>query len=152
MIALLATPALVAVLGALSIIDVRTRRLPDALTLPLIGLGLTFTSALAPERLGLHAVAAVLGYSALWAISVVYRRSRGYDGLGLGDAKLLAAAGAWLGPFALAPLVLIAALSAIATIGALRVAGRPASMQSSLPLGPYLSGAFLLLWCSRGAY
>lgn len=147
----LATLLLAAVLAVLAIIDIRTGRLPDALTLPLVALGIGATAVLEREQLGLHAVAAVLGYASLWLVAMLYRRHRGHDGLGLGDAKLLAAAGAWLGPLALAPLVLVASLSALATMAVLRMAGRPVSLQSSLPFGPFLSAGFLLLWCLKMA-
>lgn len=146
-----ATLLLAAVLAALAVIDIRTGRLPDALTVPLVALGIAATAVLAPEQLGLHSIAAVLGYASLWLVAALYRRCRGHDGLGLGDAKLLAAAGAWLGPLALAPLVLLASLSALATIGMLRMAGRPVSLHSSLPFGPFLGAGLLLLWCLRSA-
>lgn len=146
MMVLLSTMALVLVLVALSAIDAWTRRLPDWLTLPLLALGLAVTSAIEPEQLLPHVFAAVLGFASFWLVAVLYRRYRGFDGLGLGDAKLLAAAGAWLGPFYLAPMVLAAALLALAAVLVLRVAGRPVSLQSSLPFGPFLSAGFLGLW------
>lgn len=140
---------LAVILAALAIVDIRTGRLPDVLTLPLLALGIGVTAVLQPEQLGPHCIAAALGYASLWLVAVLYRRHRGHDGLGLGDAKLLAAAGAWLGPLALAPLVLLASLSALATIAVMRMAGRPVSLQSSLPFGPFLGAGFLLLWCLR---
>jgi len=84
------------VLMALSIIDWRCSRLPDALTLPLLLLGLAVAAVNWPTELADHVFGAVVGYSGLAAIAWAYRRLRGFDGLGLGDAKLLAAGGAWL--------------------------------------------------------
>jgi leader peptidase (prepilin peptidase)/N-methyltransferase len=146
MTAILATVPLIAILCALGYIDARTRRLPDWLTLPLIALGLGVTWVLVPAHLGFHIFAAALGYLAFWSIATFYRRLRGYDGLGLGDAKLLAAAGAWLGPLSLPPVILVAPVSALATAGLLHLAGRPLSLQSSLPFGPFLGAGFILLW------
>ena len=82
---------------ALAWIDYETFRLPDALTLPLLVAGL---GAAAWRDTGLvtdHALAAMLAYCSIRAIAAFYRWYRGFDGLGQGDAKLLAAAGAWVG-------------------------------------------------------
>lgn len=147
MTAALATAALVILLGALTYTDIRSRRLPDWLTLPLVLLGVATTALLMPEKLSAHLFAAAAGFVNLWAIAALYRRYRGFDGLGLGDAKLLAAAGAWLGPLSLAPLVLVASVSALATVGVLRLAGQPVSMHTALPFGPFLGAGFFLLWC-----
>ena len=88
-----AVPA--AILGwwllALALIDLRSWRLPDALTLPLIALGaLAAWWGLTPE-LGPFAslLGAAVGYLALLAVAWAYRRLRAREGLGLGDAKLL---------------------------------------------------------------
>ena len=109
---------------ALALIDLRAWRLPDVLTLPLIAAGLAAAAlGLLPAVDLLHALAgAAVGYLALAGIGWAYRRLRGRDGLGLGDAKLLAAAGAWLGVESLPWLVLIAALLGLALALAARAA------------------------------
>lgn len=147
-LALLLTLALL----LLSLHDLRTRRLPDILTLPLMVLGLTLPVwADASIDVLTRALGAGIGFLVLWSLSVVFRRVRGYPGLGLGDAKLLAAAGAWLGPWALAPLVLIASASALLCAGALHLSGREIGARTILPFGPFLSLGFLLLWLAHGA-
>ncbi len=102
-----------AVLGwgllALAWIDAEHFWLPDVLTLPLIVLGLGATAVLEPEAITDHALGAALGYAAFRGVDWLYRRLRGRAGLGQGDAKLLAAAGAWLGAVALPSVVLVAA-------------------------------------------
>lgn len=143
------TLLLAAALGVLSVIDLRTQRLPDVLTLPLVAIGLGMTALDAPSQLVLHALAATLGFLAFWLVAEFYRRARGIDGLGLGDAKLLAAAGAWLGPFYLAPIVLLSALLALGFVLILRLLGRQVSWQSRLPFGPFLSAAFFAFWCFK---
>src|SRR5262249_59538361 len=92
----------------LAIVDGLALRLPDVLTLPLIAAGLAVSWFL-PERdlLG-HAIGAAVGLAAFWSIAMLYRAMRGQDGLGMGDMKLAAAAGAWLDWQALALLVLLA--------------------------------------------
>ena len=137
----IATVILAAVLIRLVIIDRREFRLPDRLTLPLIGLGL----GLAAWRLGAWpaqaALGALLGYVVFWLIGFAYFRLRGVDGLGQGDAKLLAAAGAWLGPTALPWVVLLAATGAL--VWAL-AKGRELTMP--LAFGPWLASSFWALW------
>ncbi len=91
------TAALGVLLLLISTIDLQSRRLPDWLTLPLLVLGLALTSVLDPSNFPFHLLAALLGFLSFYLIATFYRRVRGFDGLGLGDAKLLAAAGARLG-------------------------------------------------------
>jgi leader peptidase (prepilin peptidase)/N-methyltransferase len=133
-------------LCALADIDRQIMKLPNVLTFPLIGAGFAATWWLAPERLIDHVIGAVAGYAVLAVTAWLYLRIRGRDGLGLGDAKLLAAAGAWLGWTALAGVVLIGAASALATALALRLAGRPIGPGDAIPFGPFLALGFWLSW------
>jgi leader peptidase (prepilin peptidase)/N-methyltransferase len=144
---LFATPILAAMLVALSAIDLASRRLPDWLTLPLAALGLGGVLMWDASSLAVHLLAALVGFLCFWSTASLYRRFRGQDGLGLGDAKLLAAAGAWLGPLYLAPVVFTAAVLALAAVAVLRIAGRQISLQSSVPFGPFLSAGFFGFWC-----
>ncbi|MGC1886837.1 MAG: prepilin peptidase, partial [Stellaceae bacterium] len=87
-----------------------------------------------------------LGYLSLVAIAALYRALRSREGLGGGDAKLLAASGAWLGAAALPQVILLAALSALAAAGFLRLAGIRLGIHSALPFGPFLALATWVLW------
>ena len=122
---------------ALALIDLRTGLLPDALTLPLLLVGLFFH-----PHLG-HALTALGAWAALAAIAQLYPRLRGREGLGLGDAKLLGAGGAWLG-WELIPWAL--ALGALLTLGAAILAGRRLSSDLAVPFGPGLAAAVWLLY------
>jgi leader peptidase (prepilin peptidase)/N-methyltransferase len=131
----------------LSLIDLETCLLPDVLTLP--GAVLAFlASALLPRLhtlgIGWRAalVGALVGGGGLWLIAWLYRRIRGEDGLGLGDAKLMLLAGALLGPVAV-PLTLFAGAVLALPVG-LVVARRAArqgegdGLRTALPFGPFL--------------
>jgi len=131
---------------ALGWIDWRHAVLPDALTLPLIGLGLAAAWGLAPEELADRLAGAAAGYLGLWLVAWLYRRARGRDGLGLGDAKLLAAAGAWVGASGLPSVLAGAAVAALAAAGGMRLAGRRLDRHSALPFGPFLAAAAWLVW------
>src|SRR5262249_36023406 len=108
---------------ALGWIDIRRWLLPDALTLPLVVAGLAAATAFIPDELTNHALGAALGYLSLRLVALLYRVLRGREGLGQGDAKLLAASGAWVGSMALPQVVLGAAVSALLTAACLRLAG-----------------------------
>jgi leader peptidase (prepilin peptidase)/N-methyltransferase len=131
---------------ALAWTDARHWLLPDVLTLPLLVLGLALTAAAAPDNLADHAAAAILGYLALRAVAWIYQRLRHREGLGQGDAKLFAAAGAWLGIAALPQVILVAALAALVTAAGFALAGARLRAHSALPFGPFLGLATWLLW------
>jgi leader peptidase (prepilin peptidase)/N-methyltransferase len=132
-------------LVALALIDARTGLLPDALTLPLLWLGLLL--AWAGQGVPLHdAVAgAAVGYGGLWALFWVFKWRRGYEGMGYGDFKLLAALGGWFGVAALAWILLSACATAIVFAMMHQRTYRPTG---GYPFGPFLAlgaiGAFAL--------
>jgi len=120
-------------------------RLPDVLTLPLVIAGLLATWALEPEATADHAAAAAAAYLAFRGIALAYRLLRGREGLGQGDAKLLAASGAWVGLAGLPSVVLGAALTALAVALGMRMVRRIAA-DMPIPFGPYLA---LATWVVR---
>ena len=141
-----------ATLIALAFIDWRTMLLPDALTLPLLAAGLVAALVLWPERFSDHAIGAVAGYAIFFAVEHLYARLRGRPGLGRGDSKLLAAAGAWVEWRGLPGVVLIAAVSALATfVGwtvVRRLQGQDATLAGDMRIafGPFLCLGFWLTW------
>jgi leader peptidase (prepilin peptidase) / N-methyltransferase len=131
---------------ALGWIDARHMILPDILTLPLVLAGLGFAWFLEPERIFDHAAGAAIGWLLFWAVSRLYRWLRGRDGLGEGDAKLLAASGAWVGWFGLGPVMLAAALTGLAQALVIRLRGGEATAATAIPFGPPLAFATWLVW------
>ncbi|WP_225771588.1 A24 family peptidase [Inquilinus sp. Marseille-Q2685] len=128
----------------LGAIDRRTGLLPDMLTLPLALAGLLAAlfepGAALPDR----AVGTAVGHLLFAGLAVAYRRLRGRDGLGLGDAKLLAAGGAWLGWQAL-PWVVLAGAGA-ALLAVLVSARGPVARDTAIAFGPWLA---LGIWLMR---
>ena len=106
---------LILILLYLSYIDLRSFRLPDFVTLPLILTGILFNllSSVGFTDAASATTGAVLGYGSLWLLNRLYRLSKKQDGMGMGDAKLLAALGAWLGWAALPSILLIASVSGL---------------------------------------
>ena len=118
----------------------------DALTLPLVPAGLAVAWLVEPAKLADHVLGAVVGFLALAAVGFAYRRLRGREGLGLGDAKLFAGAGAWVTWQGLPSVLLLAAAAALAwQLAAARLGGRQLEGRE-LPFGPYLGTALWLVW------
>ena len=131
---------------ALGLIDARSWLLPDPLTLPLVVAGLIESLLFDRDELTSRALGAAFGYLALRGVAYLYRRLRGRDGLGQGDAKLLAAAGAWVGAAALPQVILFAALAALGAALCARLAGIRLGALSALPFGPFLALATWVVW------
>jgi len=127
----------------LAVLDGRHFWLPDALTLPLAALGLTLGDWVLPTPFWDRVTGAALGYGALFLIALTYRRLRGREGLGLGDAKLLGAIGAWLGWQGLPLVLLIASLSGLLWAIGLKLRGRLIDGETRLPFGTFLCLAVL---------
>ncbi|MFE0890885.1 prepilin peptidase [Streptomyces rochei] len=130
----------------LAVVDLRVRRLPDPLTLPLAGAALVLLglTALVPEHAGewttalLGALALGGGYGALFLINPA--------GMGFGDVKLALGAGAALGWYGWATVMLgtFAGFLLGALYGGALVVARRAGRKTAIPFGPFLiAGAFL---------
>ena len=130
----------------LSAIDIRFLRLPNALTLPLLAAGLAFCVVFEWDDVRWRLAAAVFGFLILYAVAKLYFYLRGQHGLGLGDAKLLAASGAWLGIEGVPSTLLIASVSALCAALATQRAGRPIVRNTRIPFGPFLALGAWLTW------
>lgn len=132
-----------AALLTLSWIDFKTYRLPDIFTLPLIGIGFLqsyiFSSGILESVIG-----AAAGYLSFVAVEIGFKYIRGKDGLGRGDAKLMAAAGAWCGWVNLPYIVLIASGSGLIML--LIPSFRVHTDGGRLPFGPFIAFGFYLVW------
>lgn len=141
-----ASLVLAGMLAALSAIDLYEHRLPDLLTFPLAAFGLMASAWTGVEPMWWPAASALLGFALLAGVAIVYRRLRGRHGLGLGDAKLMGAAGAWLGAQAIPTVLLWAAAGALLCVGIAYLGGRPVGLSARLPFGPFLAFAIWVVW------
>lgn len=89
----------IGLLIALSVIDLRVRLLPDKLVLPFALLAIVFHIITSFHYLAFFdmALGATLGAGLLYGIRCIANSIYKQDTLGLGDVKLMAAAGLWLG-------------------------------------------------------
>lgn len=134
-----------AALLVLACVDTATLRLPDLVTLPLIAAGLA-TAVWRREALSTALIGVIAGWGAIAALAYGYRRIRGRSGIGMGDAKLLGAAGAWLGWRSLPWMVLLACLLAFAWVGVRLWRQGRSSLGAPLPFGSPLAAAFWIVW------
>ena len=118
-------------------IDLRLRVLPNVITLPGIAVGLVASWFLPPGWLS-SLIGAAAGAGILFAIAEAYCRVRGQDGLGMGDVKMLAMVGAFLG-WPLMILTLVFASFAGSIVGVTLIASGRGSMQAALPFGTFLA-------------
>ncbi|HWE07677.1 MAG TPA: A24 family peptidase [Rhizomicrobium sp.] len=130
----------------LAIIDWRVQLLPDVLTLPLLAAGLVVTYAVSSETWPDHLIGAVAGFVTLAAIALVYRRLRGREGLGLGDAKLLAALGAWVAWQGLPTVLLWGSMLGLVFALVRSMTGRGLQWSDRIPFGVFLAAGGWLVW------
>jgi leader peptidase (prepilin peptidase)/N-methyltransferase len=141
----LATFLLIALLLAISIVDLRTMRIPNALNATLAVAGLAITYCIGNDLIA-ALLGIALGYGALATANFAYRYARGRDGIGMGDAKLLGAAGAWIGWSGLPFVVLIASATGLIFVALLRIMGRRFSASHALAFGPWLCAGIFIVW------
>lgn len=130
--------AALALLCALAVIDLRTMLLPNKLVFPFFILGLVFHFATGfvfamPVQIMLGTIG---GGGLLWLIRIAAMRFYGEDALGLGDVKLMGAAGAWLGPQDILTAIILGALAGIVHGIAISVVKKCPLKTLSLPAGP----------------
>jgi leader peptidase (prepilin peptidase)/N-methyltransferase len=161
-VSLVAVPGLEGLLGAflaalmlaIAIIDSRRYIIPNQLTAAALALALLRAGAIGPDAgwdamtwAAFRAAAVALPFLALM---VGYRNWRGRDGLGLGDIKLAAVAGAWLDFVTVFAVIELAALSAL---GAYLVSAywhkRQLKATAFLPFGLFLAPAIWIGWLAE---
>jgi leader peptidase (prepilin peptidase)/N-methyltransferase len=112
--------------------------------LPLIaaGLALSFAGVGSPLH---HAIGAAIGFALFAAIGWGWEQASGREALGLGDAKLFAAAGAWVGWIGLPSVMLLAGFLGLG-FGLVRHFITHAGLRQPLPFGPALAVGMWVTW------
>lgn len=144
------------VLLALLLFDLRYRWLPDALTLPLLPIGVAVASvqAIATDEGSEAFIASILGALAVgglvWLVGEAFRLRRGIPGIGGGDIKLIAAMGAWFGAHGALLSIGASAILALLVETALQLA-QTGQMDEKrrIPFGSYLAAMFWMQWCLK---
>jgi leader peptidase (prepilin peptidase)/N-methyltransferase len=134
------------VLAWASFIDIDRMILPDILTLGLLLAGLCLSASEAAPSLTDRLIGAIAGYVSLATLEIIYRHIRRREGLGRGDAKLLAAGGAWLGWSALPFICLAASLAGILFFLLESIIRGEWKIHRPVPFGPFLAAGIWILW------
>ena len=123
-------------------IDLKHFIIPNELTYPLIvlGFGKTFFTNqnyyIFPDYLN-SIIGGVAGYTIIWVIIFLYKKLKNIEGMGLGDAKLLAAIGFWFGWISLPFVLFFSSLTAL-LVSVPSLIKKTKNLQTKIPFGPYI--------------
>jgi leader peptidase (prepilin peptidase)/N-methyltransferase len=133
-------------LVAVAWIDFDTRTIPDAVTIPGVGLGLA-ASLFGPPGITAALLGAAAGGLSLWLVGAAYERATGVPGMGGGDVKLAAMMGAFLGAGGVFGAIFLASFAG-SLFGLLLIARGKGDKRSAIPFGTFLapSAVALLLY------
>lgn len=125
-------------------IDLREGIIPDWLNLLIAAIGLVRMTALAgwAPAVAMLCEGVVIG-AMVWLLRWLYFKWRKFQGIGLGDVKLLAASAVWIGIVGIPTQLLIASGTALAAVGLMRLSKRPVTRLTALPFGPFLAFGLL---------
>jgi len=145
---LAATGGLAIILAIVTIVDIKRMVIPDWANACLLLLGVVSQTVLFEADL-VWVASSVLALGGLfWAVRYLHRRATGRIGLGMGDVKMAAAAGAWVGLGAIPSFLLFSSVSALLAALGLRVFKRAAA-RDRLPFGPFLAAGLLACWLTN---
>ena len=122
-------------------IDLKHYIIPNVLTFPLMILG--FLKSFSPDLNSLFPnfinslVGGIFGYTIIWTIIFFYKQVKNKEGMGLGDAKLLAVIGFWFGWMAI-PFVLFSSSIVALILVIPSLLNRTKKFSSQIPFGPYI--------------
>ena len=132
-------------------IDLEHFIIPNLVTFPLIAIG--FLKSFIPDldpifpNYVMSLIGGIFGYGIIWAIIFFYKQVKNKEGMGLGDAKLLAVIGFWFGLDAIPFIIFLSSTIALISVTP-DLIKKSKKMSSQIPFGPYIIAAnliFLLL-------
>ncbi len=143
--------ALALLMLAIAIADAHWFIIPDQLSAAGFALGLINAAMIAPHGMWQAAAIALARGAVLallfYGLRTLYRRLRGRQGIGLGDVKLAAVAGAWVDWQTMPIAIELAALSALGVIGIRYFAsGRRLDAALKFPFGLFLAPSIWACW------
>ncbi|MCI5072437.1 prepilin peptidase [bacterium] len=143
--------ALFSIIMIITDIDFRFKIIPDevlifAMVLGVCMLGLSYVFQLPwPVNVYEAILGSVGGFGFLWLISFVYSMVRNKEGLGFGDVKMMAWIGLHVGLLGVAQVLFFASLLGVVMWVLAKIIYQ-FKKDDAIAFGPYLGGAFLVIW------
>jgi leader peptidase (prepilin peptidase)/N-methyltransferase len=137
---------LIVILAAVSAIDAWYGVIPDSLVAALAGGGVIQTLLLTEAGLLQRGIEAALVLIGGYLFRGLYSALRGQEGLGQGDLKFAAAGTFWIGLEGVPELLLVAVISALASLLILRAQGHDLHGKLAISFGPHLVLGLWLIW------
>ena len=128
----------------LSFIDFNHQFLPDPITYTLLWIGLIISTQSLFVTTSQSIFGALIGYLFLWSIAKLYILLQKKEGMGLGDCKMLAMIGAWVGVMSLLNVLLFSSLFAL-IVSITLLLFKKIKSEKPIPFGPFIAIAG---WCT----
>ena len=130
-------------------IDLKHYIIPDVLTFPMMALGFfkSFDPNLSPifPNYINSLLGGIIGYGIIWLLIIFYKKIRNKEGMGLGDAKLLAVIGFWFGWISIPFVIFLSSITALIIVTP-DLLKKSKKLTSEIPFGPYIiTGTFIYL-------
>jgi len=139
----------------ISCVDVERFEIPDLASFLLAVSGLTFAWQGGSLLLMQNLLAGAFWSAAFYFVAFVYVRLRGWEGLGFGDVKLIAALGIWFGLIPTTFLILGSALAGILVILVLNLVQTQRARDLSktgIAFGPFLCLSAWVTWLTGAGF
>ena len=123
-------------------IDLKHFIIPNVLTFPLMVIGFlksfdpNLNQTIFPNYIN-SLIGGLFGYLIIWSIIFLYKNIRKKEGMGLGDAKLMAVIGFWFGWISIPFTIFISSTVALIIIIPSLI-NQSKKMSSEIPFGPYI--------------
>tara|TARA_Y100000768_G_scaffold37778_1_gene24737 strand:+ start:658 stop:1416 length:759 start_codon:yes stop_codon:yes gene_type:complete len=133
-------------------IDLEHFIIPNVLTFPMMIVG--FLKSFDPNLPSLFPnyinslIGGLFGYGVIWSIIYFYKQIRKKEGMGLGDAKLLAVVGFWFGWISIPFVLFLSSVLALLWV-APDLIKKSKKLTSQIPFGPYIILASILFFISK---
>ena len=123
-------------------IDLKHYIIPNELTFPLMVIGFiksfdpNLNQTIFPNYIN-SLLGGIFGYSIIWLIILFYKKVRNKEGMGLGDAKLMAVVGFWFGWISIPFTIFLSSFAALVIVIP-SILNKSRNMTSQIPFGPYI--------------
>lgn len=134
---------MVLTLTVISLVDLKTMRIPNFATALLAIAGLGYELRVR-DAFGVL-TGGILCFAVFWSVATLFEKLTGRVGLGFGDVKLAGAAGLWVPVYFVPVFIGFASLAALSFVLLVSLRSKEV-LQSRLPFAPFMSVSLLTCW------